>query len=150
MKKLLVLRHAKAELESASGRDFDRPLAERGRRDAAEVGRQMVERGLRADAVIASPAMRVVETLAALAEGYGAIDASFDERIYNASPETLLDVVRNADGDAQTLLLVGHNPGLQLLLLDLTSGRIGENFPTAALAAVDLAVTRWAEVGKAE
>jgi phosphohistidine phosphatase len=146
MKKLLVLRHAKAERDSATGRDFDRPLAERGWQDAAEVGRKMLERGLRPDAVIASPAKRVVETLAALAEGYGPLDAAYDQRVYNASPKTLLEVVRAADHEAQTLLLVGHNPGLQLLLLDLTRGRVGEHFPTSALAAVDLAVTRWADV----
>jgi phosphohistidine phosphatase len=153
MKRLLVLRHAKAERDSASGRDFDRPLAERGWEDAADVGRIMRERGLRPDAVIASPAKRVAETLAALSQGYGPLEPDYDQRIYNAAPETLLDVVRQADDGAQTLLLVGHNPGLHLLLLDLTReddpglrARIEENFPTAALAAVDIASPSWAQV----
>src|SRR5258706_1241122 len=122
MKRLLVLRHAKAERDSATGRDFDRPLAERGWKDAADVGRVIRERGLCPDAIIASPAKRVVETLSALAQGYGSLQPDYDQRIYNASPETLLDVIRQADDSAQTLLLVGHNPGLQLLLLDLTRG----------------------------
>jgi phosphohistidine phosphatase len=145
MKRLLVLRHAKAEEDSDSGKDFDRPLAERGWQDAADVGRAMRERGLHPDAILASPAKRVVETLAALAEGYGPLDADYDPRIYNASPETLLDVVRQADDGARTLLLVGHNPGLHMLVLHLTEGddgglraRIAESFPTATLAAVDL------------
>jgi phosphohistidine phosphatase len=145
MKRLLVLRHAKAEEDSASGKDFDRPLARRGWQDAAEVGRAMRERGLHPDAIIASPAKRVVETLAALAEGYGPVGADYDRRIYNAAPDTLLDVVRQADDGAQTLLLVGHNPGLHLLVLDLTRGddgglraRIEGTFPTATLAAIDL------------
>src|SRR5258708_2397719 len=124
MMRLLVLRHAKAERDSATGRDFDRPLAERGLMDAANVGRVMRERGLCPDAIIASPAKRVVETLAALADGYGPVEPNYDQRIYNASPETLLDVIRRADDSAQTLLLVGHNPGLQLLLLDVTRGDV--------------------------
>ncbi len=152
MKRLLLLRHAKAELESATGRDFDRPLAERGWKHAAAVGRVMREHGLGADAIIASPAKRVAETLAALAEGYGPVEADFDPRIYNASPETLLDIVRQADDGAQALLLVGHNPGLQLLLLDLAGDddngrrdRIEHGFPTAALAVVELPVSSWAD-----
>jgi len=154
VKRLLVLRHAKAERDSNSGRDFDRPLAERGWKDAANVGRAMRERGLRPDAIIASPAKRVVETLAALAEGYGPLEAEYDRRIYNASPETLLDAVRQADDEALTLLLVGHDPGLHLLLLDLTRSddrglrtQIEESFPTATLAAVDIAAASWADAG---
>ena len=85
MRRLLVLRHAKAERDSTTGRDFDRPLAERGRKDATEVGRAMRDRGLGPDAIIASPAKRVVETLAALAEGYGPLAADYDQRIYDAS-----------------------------------------------------------------
>jgi phosphohistidine phosphatase len=150
MKRLLVLRHAKAEEDSASGKDFDRPLARRGWEDAAEVGRATRERGLHPDVIIASPATRVVETLAALAEGYGPLDADYDRRIYNASAGTLLDVVRETHDDAQTLLVVGHNPGLHLLVLDLTNDgagglriRIENSFPTATLAAVDLAISTW-------
>ena len=152
MKRLLVLRHAKAEDDSASGKDFDRPLAERGRHDAADVGRAMRERGLHPDAIIASPAKRVVETLDALAEGFGPLDPDYDRRIYNASAATLLDVVRETHDDAQTLLLVGHNPGLHLLVLDLTDGdggglrnRVESSFPTATLAAVELAISSWTE-----
>jgi len=157
MKRLLVLRHAKAEEDSASGKDFDRPLAERGWQETADVGRAMRERGLHPDPIIASPATRVVETLAALAKGYGPLDPDYDRRIYNASAGTLLDVIREADVDAQTLLLVGHNPGLHLLVLNLTEGdgsalrtRIENSFPTATLAAVDLAISNWTDIQPAD
>jgi len=153
MTKLLVLRHAKAERDSSTGRDFDRPLAERGRQDAREVGRVMRDRGLNPDAVIASPAQRVVETLAALAEGYGPLDVEYDRRIYNALPETLLDVVRGTDDGVQTLLLVGHNPGLPSLLLELARAdggvlraRIEQGLSTATLAAVELPAQSWTSV----
>ena len=96
----------------------------------------------------------MVETLAALAKGYGPLDPDYDRRIYNASAGTLLDVVRGADDGAPTLLLVGHNPGLHLLVLDLTDGdggglrnRVENSFPTATLAAVELAISSWTEAG---
>jgi phosphohistidine phosphatase len=95
----------------------------------------------------------VVETLAAVAEGYGPLDADYDERIYDASPGTLLDVVRQADESAQALLLVGHNPGLQELLLDLADrderglrDRVRARYPTAALAVVELPARSWSEL----
>lgn len=154
MKRLLVLRHAKTEYDAATGRDFDRALTERGRRDAQAVGRAMRERGLVPDAIVASPAKRVVETLAALAEGSEPLEPAYDPRVYNAAPETLLEVIREADDDAQTVLLVGHNPGLPLLLLDLTAGddhgfraSVADGFATATLAAVALEVRNWAEIG---
>ena len=85
----------------------------------------------------------------------GRLEPDYDRRIYNASPETLLDVVREADDGAQTILLVGHNPGLLLLLLQLARAdnhalrvRIEQGFPTAALAVVELADS-WADAGSA-
>ena len=120
-------------------------MTKRGWQDAADVGRAIREARASSGCDIASPAKRVVETLAALADGYGPLETEYHRRIYNASPATLLEVIRQANDGAQTLLLVGHNPGLQLLLLNLTAGddgvlraQIAELFPTATLAAIDL------------
>lgn len=153
MKTLYILRHAKAERDSETGRDFDRPLAERGWKDARAVGREMRKLGLGPDAALASPAKRAAETLAALEEGYGAIPANYDRRIYEASPNGLLEIVRGADEGSKHLLLVGHNPGFQSLVLRLTAddprglrGAVDEKFPTAALAAVELPVDQWRKV----
>ena len=141
MKRLAVLRHAKAERDSASGADFDRPLAERGRDDARRLGRELARRGLRFDLVLASPAARVRETV----EGLGATDIRFEPRIYEAGLTTLLDLLRAVPEACQSVLLVGHNPGVQELLLDLTDrdehgfrDRVREQYPTAALALVEL------------
>ena len=150
MKTLLVLRHAKASRESPTGGDFDRPLAERGWADGRLIGREMRHRGLHPDAVVASPATRVVETLAAVAEGYGPLDATFDKSIYDSTPELLLGIVRESDEEAQRLMLIGHNPGLQELLLRLTVDDsdglrvdVAGKFPTAAIAAVELPIDEW-------
>lgn len=154
MKTLLVLRHAKASQDSPSNLDFDRPLNPRGRRQALALGRMMRERKLAVDSILASPAARVVETVSGLMEGSGeSIEPAFDRRLYNASPETLLDVIRGIDDNVERLLVVGHNPGLPHVLLQLADkdsdglrGEVAAGFPTATLAEVRLAVERWRDV----
>ena len=154
MKTLLVLRHAKASQDSPSGMDFDRPLKPRGQRQALALGCMMAERNLAVDAMVASPAARVVETVTGIIAGSGSgAEPVYDRRIYNASLNALIAVIRDADDHAQHLLIVGHNPGLQLLLLNLAEddgdGRRGEvaaGYPTAMLADLTLSVDRWRDV----
>jgi phosphohistidine phosphatase len=152
MKTLTLLRHAKSTWDDPVARDFDRPLNRRGRRAAETVGREMRALGLQFDRVLASPAMRVRETLEEVARGYGApLDPEFDQRIYLASPETLLDLAQGTDDGVGRLLIVGHNPGLEGLALLLTSGGglrndVAEKYPTATLAEISLPVERWSEV----
>ena len=153
MKTLFVLRHATAERDSATGKDFDRPLAERGWHDAEAVGREMRARGLHPDAVIASAAKRAAETVEALARGYGPLQAGFDERIYDAPEARLLEIVKEVDDGPERMLLVGHNPGIENLVRRLAGDdssehrdRIVDGFPTAALAAIELPVTHWRDL----
>jgi len=155
MKTLFVMRHAKAERDSDTGRDFDRPLAKRGWHDAEAVGREMRVRGLAPDAVLASPARRAAETVTAFASGYGEIEPEFEPGIYNAPADRLIEIVRNAGDGAEHLLIVGHNPGFQELVLRLAgddpgehAGHIAVGFPTAAIAAVELTVGRWREIAE--
>ena len=151
MKTLFVMRHAKAERDSDTGRDFDRPLAKRGWRDAEAVGREMRSRGLEPDAVLASPAKRAAETVTAFASGYGKLEPEFEPGIYNAPADRLIEIVRNAGDGAERLLIVGHNPGFQDLVLRLAgehSDRIVDGFPTAAIAAVKLPAGRWRDVAE--
>lgn len=155
MKTLFVMRHAKAERDSDTGRDFDRPLAKRGWRDAEAVGREMLARDLVPDAVLSSPAKRAAETVAAFASGYGELDPSYEPGIYNAPADRLIDIVRNVDDSSERLLIVGHNPGFQDLVLRLAgddlcerSDHIVDGFPTAAIAAVELPAERWREIAE--
>lgn len=156
MKVLTLLRHAKSSWDDPVARDFDRPLNRRGRLAARAVGRAMQEQGLAFDAIVASPAVRVMETLAEVAQGYGAaLEPEWDKRIYLASPETLIDVVREAGGAAGRLLLVGHNPGMESLALLLTEGTAGPlrdalslKYPTGTLAEISLDVESWDEVDR--
>ena len=156
MKTLLVLRHAKASQDSPSGLDFDRPLKPRGQRQAVALGRMMRERSLAVDAIVASPAARVVETVTGLLEGFGErIEPVFDRRLYNASPESLLDVIRGVDDKVERLLVVGHNPGLPHVLLHLADndsdglrGEVAAGFPNAMLAELQLSVAHWRDIAR--
>lgn len=156
MKTLFVLRHAKASQDSPSGMDFDRPLKPRGERQALALGQMMRGRGMTVDAIVASPAARVVETISGLIEGAElALKPEYDRRIYNASPDALIEVVREADDKVECLMIVGHNPGLQSLVRQLAQddsqglrANVGFAFATAALAELRLSVEHWQDVGR--
>jgi phosphohistidine phosphatase len=152
MKTLFLLRHAKSDWAGPALSDFERRLNARGRRAARAMGSELRKRGLAADRILASPAARVVETLTGLAEGYGGrMAVDYDEQLYLATPETLLDFVHAADDAHDRLLIVGHNPGLERLALRLTVPgdprvAVAEKYPTGALARIGLPVARWRDV----
>jgi len=149
MKTLYVLRHAKAERDSDTGKDFDRPLAERGWYDAELVGREARSKGFKIDSVRASPAKRAAETVEAFARGYGEIEPQWESGIYNALVDRLIEIVQAADDDSDRLLIVGHNPGFEGLvwtLADEGADLVRGGMPTAALAAIELPVDQWSDV----
>ena len=155
MKTLILLRHAKSGWDDPVARDFDRPLNSKGERAAFTMGRHARSLGLSFDRVIASPAVRVVETLTHFAEGYGrAIEPEWEKRAYLASASTLLDLVQAQPDSIDRLLLVGHNPGLEELVLDLVPasgggelrGEVAAKFPTASLAVLGIGRS-WQDAG---
>ncbi|MDP5280462.1 histidine phosphatase family protein [Sphingomonas sp. DG1-23] len=153
MKTLTLLRHAKSGWDDPVARDFDRPLNPKGQRAAAMVGRHMKSLGLAFDHVVASPAVRVVETLDQVSQGYGSdLAPAWDQRVYLASAATLLDVVHDLPAGAGHVLLAGHNPGLEeLVLLLVPDGgtlrdEVEVKFPTATLAEMTFETERWGDV----
>lgn len=155
MKTLTLLRHAKSSWGNPAIEDFDRPLNERGIAAAARMGRELRDLGMTFDRILASPARRVVETIELLAEGYGqTLSPHFDQRLYAASSDLLLDVVRSTDDRVSRLLMVGHNPGLERLAIALTADdkrgdrqRLAMKFPTAAWAEISLPIDHWRDAG---
>lgn len=151
MKTVTLLRHAKSDWDDPATRDFDRPLNRRGRAAARAMGRELRTLKLGFDMVLASPAIRVAETLAGLAEGYGRdLGPVYDDRMYLAADATLLEIVRETDDDIARLLILGHNPGFERLALLLSHDdgseareRLAEKYPTGALAEIALPVARW-------
>ena len=153
MKTLTLLRHAKSGWDDPVARDFDRGLNDRGRHAARTIGVYAATEHLAIDAIIASPAVRVIETLDSFmpAAGMDALEPHWDRRIYLASSATLLDCVRDLDNSIDHVLMCGHNPGMEDLILDLVAddgtsplrALVEDKFPTAALATMTLAVARW-------
>lgn len=155
MKTLTVLRHAKSSWDDAVARDFDRPLNARGQKAAVTVGRHMRSEGLSFDHVVASPAVRITETVEQVETGYGsALAPAWDRRIYLASASTLMDVIHELPAGAESALLIGHNPGLEDLILmlvpdrssDALRGSVEEKFPTAALAVITFETDDWGAI----
>jgi phosphohistidine phosphatase len=154
MRRLMLLRHAKTERAELGERDRDRKLTKRGRADAPEIGAYMARHGLFPDLVLVSPAARTEETWALVAPAFTkAPRVGRDERIYEATPERLITMIREVR-DAHTLLLVGHNPGFQDLAVRLiASGEvearasIAEKLPTSGLVVIDLPFDDWSRLG---
>jgi phosphohistidine phosphatase len=151
MRRLLLLRHAKAERLQSGGRDHDRILAKRGRDDAAAVGGYLVRHKLIPDQALVSTSARTRETWALVAKAFAkALPVEFEGSIYEASPEAILKAIRTTAPAARTLVVVGHNPGMQQLAgMLIASGdvearqRLLEEFPTAAIAMISFAVQDW-------
>ncbi len=155
MRSLTLLRHAKSSWDDETLDDFHRPLNDRGRRAARAMGRHLADTGAAFDLVLASPAQRVVETLDGLAAGgWKAGQVEIRPLIYQASTRDLLEMARSTVDSVQRLLLIGHNPVLGMLALQLTEedgmglrSQLSENYPTGALAEIALDVDDWREVG---
>lgn len=157
MKKLTLLRHAKSSWEDAVARDFDRPLNDKGKRAAQSIGRFVKQNALAFDLILASPAVRVIETLEHVEEACGnSYEPEWERKIYLASSATLLDVLRSIDSDADHVLMVGHNPGLEDLVFDLVPGDgsskarqlVEEKYPTAAMAEMTLDIDSWSDIAE--
>jgi phosphohistidine phosphatase len=152
--RLLLLRHGKSAWPDGLD-DLERPLAQRGREAAQRMGVYLAEEGLAPDLALVSPARRTEETWRLAAPALAGVPARSEPRIYEAPPERLLTVVRNVEPSVGTLLLVGHNPGLEELLRLLlpaeeryAHARLKAKFPTASLAAVNLAAPSWGAVAR--
>ena len=151
MRALYLLRHAKSDRSDATLADFDRPLSERGRRDARRIGARFAARAA-PELVLYSPARRTMETWEIVRGVLGTpARAAPREAIYLAPPETLLATIRGVEDAASPLLLIGHNPGVHMLALSLIgapAGRLDAKYPTGGLATIVFEAERWADVGE--
>jgi phosphohistidine phosphatase len=153
MRRLILFRHAKAESPDGIA-DMQRPLAERGRADAARIGAYLADQGLRPDAALVSTARRTRETWEFAAAALRLPPpVSFNEQLYNARAETLLEVLRETPRATRSLMLIAHNPGMEELARALAATEekdarrsLAQKFPTAALAVIDFPIDGWNEV----
>ena len=145
MKTLLILRHAKSSWDEPGLADIQRPLNKRGKHDAPRVGELLKEADLIPDVILSSPAVRAIKTAEAVADACGYEgNIEIKEDFYPGSPENYLEALNDLPGDPMRVMVVGHNPGLEEFLNELT-GEL-ETLPTAALAQVDLHIQHWLDL----
>ncbi|MDQ2701629.1 MAG: histidine phosphatase family protein [Pseudomonadota bacterium] len=139
MRELILLRHAHAEPPDAGQADLDRPLSPEGLAEAEAAGRWLAEQGLVPDCVLCSPSRRTRETLEAVLGVIGYVEQRLEDSVYEATSGTLA-ALADAHRDADRLLVVGHNPGLEQLVALMHSGQSGEyrGMPPGAIAVLTL------------
>lgn len=147
MKTLLLLRHAKSDWHSAAASDFERPLNGRGKQAASLIGQRLAERAGRPERIISSPAKRARQTAKRIAVEIGFAKGAIEhnETIYEASLETLIDLVRSLDDRDDSVMLVGHNPGFSELGQWLTP-EAPEWLPTCGLLELELPIETWRQL----
>ena len=150
MKTLYLVRHAKSSKDDPSLADRDRPLDERGERDAPKMGQRLAERGAKPALIVTSPALRARATaqLIAKALGYPLGDIVLSDRLYASTPDALLAVTRALDDSVRSVMLVGHNPEMSELAHRLASEII--DMPTCAVAEFRFDAKSWSQIGQVE
>lgn len=156
MRRLILFRHAKSDWADDAQDDHDRPLATRGRRAAGPMGAWLAGRGFRPDLVLCSTAERARSTWRLARTAFAPPPkVGYKANIYLAAPDVLLDAVKTAAADVQTLMIVGHNPGLEQFV-ELLASRgdpearraLSGKFPTAAIAVLDFPFDGWSDVSE--
>jgi phosphohistidine phosphatase len=158
MRRVSLYRHAKSSWDDPTLDDFDRGLSKRGQKSAPAMGGFIGEEGLKPDLVLCSPAQRTRDTFElTFGEGEDVPELRFDERLYHASSATMLDLLRHLPPDMRHVMILGHNPGMHALALDLFSQgesdaveAICRKFPTCGLAVVDIELDDWRALGVGE
>lgn len=147
MKTLFLMRHAKSSHYEAGVTDFDRPLNDRGKADAPEMGKRLFKKQVLPDIIISSPAKRALKTakLVAAELGYDEKKIDLQSDIYEADLDDLMHVIRSIDDKYDKALIFGHNPGFTGLIGYLTNSFI-ENLPTAGIAAITFDMLTWKQV----
>lgn len=145
MKKLYIIRHAKSDWDNLSLSDFERPLNKRGEKDAPFMAKKLKERGVSADIIISSAALRAKTTAKIIAKELGlSKKIVYDENIYEASANTLYEVIKNIDNKYNTVMLFGHNPGLNMFIDSLVN--VYDNIPTCGIVEIEFECKKWSEI----
>jgi phosphohistidine phosphatase len=147
MKKLLIVRHAKSSWDNPEIDDFQRPLNERGNRDAPGMGKKLKVKNIHPDLFLSSPAVRThtTATIIATAIGYPTHDIKTESKLYHASEEQILEILRKVDDHHNIVAIVGHNPGLT----EFTNRLLNEailNIPTCGIVLADLPIRHWSDI----
>lgn len=146
-KTIVLVRHAKSSWADDQLEDFERPLNERGLKDAPSMGQRLHQKEIAPDLIMSSPAFRAISTARRMARelAYDLRGIQCNTKIYEANVSALIEIIRNLPDDLNTVMLVGHNPGIHELCYYLTL-KLPEDFPTCATAVIRLDVDQWKQV----
>lgn len=152
MKTLLMIRHAKSSWGISSLNDFDRPLNERGKKDAPVMAQRIHDRKIVIDAFVASPAKRAKKTAELFCNVYHkpVSDIIFVSALYHASPEVFFEVIEQLHDDLNCVAVFSHNPGITEFVNELTENKKVDNMPTCSIFAVTGNITKWKDFKKAK
>ncbi len=150
MKSVIIVRHAKSSWENAFQKDFDRPLNDRGHRDAAEMANRLLKKNIAIDTFISSTANRALTTCTYFAKAYGKEKCIIKiTELYHAPAEIFYKVIQEADNVFNTIAVFSHNPGITAFVNSLTDTRI-DDMPTCGEFAVKAKIKSWKEFAAAE
>ncbi|HEX3025062.1 MAG TPA: histidine phosphatase family protein, partial [Chitinophagaceae bacterium] len=144
MKQLLIIRHAKSSWDYSILNDFDRPLNERGHHDAMMMATRLIEKKIKIDAFISSPANRALTTATYFAEAFGEKEKNIIKvaELYHAPADVFYDVISKANDVFNSIAIFSHNPGITEFVNELTSREL-LNMPTCGIFAVKANVSYW-------
>ena len=149
MKRLLIVRHAKSSWKNGDLTDHERPLKKRGKNDAMKMGKLLKNKKIIPDLIICSTATRAKETAKILSASMKYKNKiTYTDTLYMAEPSDILSAIINCGKKDKTVMVIGHNPGLEALVQILT-GKV-ESLPTASIAYITLKINNWAEITKSE
>ncbi|HMG89694.1 MAG TPA: histidine phosphatase family protein [Chryseolinea sp.] len=149
MKTLFIIRHAKSSWDGSNVDDFERPLSERGKRDAPRMGKRFKEKEIHPDQMVSSPAKRAFSTAKKIAKvlKFSKENVKTDRRLYHADEETILTVVRELKDSRKVVMIFGHNPGLTEFVNSLMDGQQDiDNIPTCGVVAFQFNTETWTDV----
>jgi phosphohistidine phosphatase len=150
VKSLFLVRHAKSSKDDPTVADRNRPLADRGKKEAPKMGNRLAQRGVKPDLLVSSPALRALETAYLIADALGCDRKNIvlDDRLYGGTAETLLSVVQGLDQKVDAVMLFGHNP--EFTDLAHRFAREIADMPTCAVAEFHFDAKKWSDVGPIE
>ena len=149
MKKLLLMRHAKSSWDNSDIPDHERSLKKRGKKDAERMGKLLKSKELKPDLILSSTALRAKETAEIVADTCKCKkEIIFLDSLYMAEPSDILRAIEKNSKDKKTVMVIGHNPGLEAFL-QIADGKV-ESLPTASIAYLTVSIDDWSELGKGE
>lgn len=151
-KTLLVIRHAKSSWDIGTLNDFERPLNDRGKKDAPLMAKRMIDKKIQVEAFVSSPAKRAKKTAELFCESYNkSLDAIlYVTMLYHATADDLYEVVEHLDDSLNTVAVFSHNPGITAFVNTLTDAIKIDNMPTCGIYAIQVQTKKWSDIKKAK